>query len=78
MINGSVIGCQVELKIAEGEPRVVEPRDLRKDPRLIHTALGHQNVEVQVKHLSITLGERFGFIFHRKYGIKIIDCSGNI
>ena len=32
-----------------GKPRVVQPRDLMKDPRLIHSALGHQEMEVHVK-----------------------------
>jgi hypothetical protein len=32
-----------------GQPRVVDPRDLMEDARLIHAALGYQEMEVGVK-----------------------------
>jgi len=32
-----------------GQPRVVDPRDLMEDARLVHAALGHQEMEVGVK-----------------------------
>ena len=32
-----------------GEPRVVDPRDLLEDARLVHSALGHQKMEVHVE-----------------------------
>jgi hypothetical protein len=98
MINGSVVGCQVELKIAEGEPKgarklktIGNPTDLSSRGKTEGNGISHPvffcgkscpHEEIRMdsnhQHLSITLVERFGFIFRGKYGIKIMDCSGNI
>jgi hypothetical protein len=98
MINGSVIGCQVELKIAEGEPKgarklktIGNPTDFSSRGKTEGNRIAHPvffcgkscphkkiRMESNHQHVAITPVERFGFSFHGKYGIKIIDGSGNI
>ena len=39
-----------------GQPRVVDPRDLMEDARLVHAALGHQEMEVGVEVYPVPEG----------------------